>query len=248
MKPLLEVFTTSWNEPHTIEKLINWYRSRVPDCEITVYDNTSDDGDATKNLCASHNVSFRQFSTDGKMDEGTLIYLRNNAWKQSTAKFVIVCDSDELVDVCERDLLYCNDGEKWNLCQCRGIELFGTDADSPDEFWGCDADGYCKSVLFHKSSVLNMNFAAGSHTCHPLMSPGVMAKWSPIRYPLYHTKWQSWEKGLERQHQIHEKGRSLDSQARGWGFHYDVDDSEHKIYFERGYAKRVRFYLDKTKR
>jgi len=241
MENLLEVFTTTWNEPETLEKLIKWYRLRVPDCKITVNDNESIDLGRTADLCRKYGCSLFSFSTGGKMDEGALIYLRNNVWKNSSAQFAIVCDSDELVDVTESDLLDCGDGEKWNLCKCNGIELFGTAEDEPDSMWGSDANGYCKSVLFHRESVLNMNFTPGSHTCSPLMQVGITQKWSPVRFNLFHTKWQNFATAIARQHMIHEKGRSVESVSMGWGFHYDVDDEAHRKYFQKGFEKRERY-------
>lgn len=240
-RPLLEVFTTSWNEPFVVEKLINWYRHRVPGCAITVFDNESCDGWATRRICEMYEARFSTFKTDGEMDEGTMIHLRNNAWKMSTAKFIIVCDSDELVDITEQDLLDCNDGELWNLCKCNGVELFGHTLMDNGAFYGVESEGYSKSVLFHRDSVVSMNFAPGSHTCNPTMQPGIQPKWNPNKVNLFHTKWQDWDYGIERQHAIREKGVSADSKQRGWGFHYSLPDSAHDEYFNNGYAKRKRY-------
>jgi len=241
MRPLLEIFTTSWNEPATVERFIKWYRERVPMCDITVHDNMSTDGNETRFVCDINKVKFRQFDTGGKMDESALISLRNNAWKRSNAMFIIVCDSDELIDITEQDLLDCNDGEKWNLCKCQGVELFGADDDKPDEFWGIESEGYCKSVLFHAPSVLDMNFAPGSHTCQPTMRDVVQPKWSEIHYPLYHTKWQNWDTGLARQHEIRDRGIAEDSKHKGWNFHYGLPDAAHEEYFQNGFKNRRRF-------
>jgi len=241
MENLLEVFTTTWNEPETLEKLIKWYRLRVPDCKITVNDNESIDLGRTADLCRKYGCSLFSFSTGGKMDEGALIYLRNNVWKNSSAQFTIVCDSDELVDVTKSDLLACEDGRIWNLCKCNGIELFGTNEDEPESMYGSPAVGYCKSVLFHRASVVEMNFAPGSHTCSPVMRNGFLQKWSEKRFNLFHTKWQNLAAGLTRQHMIHAKGRSQDSIGKGWGFHYDVADEEHYKYFQKGFEKRERY-------
>jgi len=241
MQPLLEIFTTSWNEHRTVEKLINWYRDRVPDCAITVFDNESSDYGSTRRICEIYEARFMTFSTDGKMAEEVLIQLRNTAWKSTAAKFAIVCDSDELVDISESQLLSCGDGEKWNLCKCHGVELFGHDADLCGEFWGIDSEGYSKSVLFYAPAVDSMNFFAGSHSCSPAMNPGYEQKWCEEKINLYHTKWQSWEKGLVRQNEIKNKGISQFSQDRKWNFHYSLPDSAHEEYFRNGYEKRRRF-------
>jgi hypothetical protein len=239
--PLLEVFTTSWNEPETVEKLIKWYRDRVPGCAITVFDNESGDLGETRFICERNGVKFMVFSTDGSMDESSLIAIRNNAWKISTAKFIIVCDSDELVDIAEQDLIDCNNGEAWNLCKCNGVELFGHADEDNGYFYGVESEGYSKSVLFHRDSVVSMNFAPGSHTCNPTMQPGIQPRWNPNKVNLFHTKWKDWDYGIERQHAIREKGVSADSKQKGWNFHYSLPDSAHEDYFQKGYERRKRY-------
>lgn len=238
-QPLLEVFTTSWNEPETVERLILWYRHRVPGCLISVCENTNTWAQTkTTDLVSKYSIKLGMFDTKEKMDEDHLIWIRNTIWKGSTAKFVIVCDSDELVDVTEQDLLACNDGEEWNLCKCHGVELFGHEAADGGRFFGVDADGYSKSVLFHRASVESMNFAAGSHTCSPTMNMGYLPKWNPAQINLYHTKWQDWDRGLARQHQIRDRGVSEQSVRNGWNFHYSLPDFAHEEYFRNGYEKR----------
>lgn len=239
-KTLLEVFTTSYNEPDTVKRFIEWYRGHVPSCKINVFDNESSDGGATKELCEKMGVRFMTFSTNGKMDESALIMLRNYSWKDSCADFVIVCDSDELVDVTEQYLIDCNNGDKWNLCKCHGVELFGHEDEDAGIFYGSDSPGYNKSVLFHRQSVEHMNFAPGSHSCNPVMREGVKQKWI-TNINLFHTKWQDWQKGIDRQHAIRDKGIAEDSKRRGWNFHYSLPDYRHEEYFKNGYSGRVRY-------
>lgn len=241
MNYLLEVFTTSYNEPKTVTRLIEWYRKRVPECLISVFDNESDDNGETKRICKENNVRFSTFSTNGEMDEGTLIMLRNYTWKNSPCRFAIVCDSDELVDVWEKDLIACNDGKEWNVCKCHGVELYGTKEDTPNEFWGVDSVNYSKSVLFHIPSIRDMNFAPGSHTCNPVTQDGVILQWCIDRFNLYHTKMQFFEEGLERNKSIGRKGRSQHSKSKGWGVHYDFPEEEHRRVFNIMYKQRKRY-------
>lgn len=239
MSPTLDIFTTSYNEPETVATLIDWYRKRVPHCNIVVLDNESDDNGQTRQICANNSVRFETFSTGGVMDESALIYLRNNAWKGSKADFVIVCDSDELVDVNIDVLKQSESGAWWNLCQCQGVELFGRINEDLGKFYGTKSEGYSKSVLFHRPSVVDMNFAPGSHTCGPTMKDGVAPMWISGRVNLFHTKWQDWGSGLDRQHAIRDKGLAESNKRNGWNFHYSLPDSAHEEYFNAGYAKRI---------
>ena len=77
--PLLEVFVCTWCEDKILLDFIQWYRSRVPDCLITVYDNMSDD--RTVEIALDNECKVIPYDTSGYMDEQTLMNIRNNCWK-----------------------------------------------------------------------------------------------------------------------------------------------------------------------
>ena len=225
-------------------KLIRWYRALVPDCLITVYDNMSTDN--TAQICANNAVVFRQFDTGDKMAEEALIQLRNTAWKATRAKFAIVCDSDELVDISESQLLACGNGEKWNLCKCHGVELFGHDADLQGEFWGMSMKVSRKSTP-RTPAVQSMNFFEGRiMLVVPVPeSQDTSKNGAKKKINLYHTKWQSWEKGLVRQNEI-KKQRHIPIQSKTKGgttfiTHLDSPIQEYFAFRNRLQKKRRRF-------
>lgn len=238
-RPLLEIFTTSFNESKTIISLIEFYSARVPDCVINVQDNMSTDD--TELICGKYdNVKFTTFDTGGKMNEHTLIHLRNNSWRNSIAKFIIVCDSDELVDITEHDLKECEENKSWTICKTVGYELFGHENESPIEYYGIRSEGYSKTILFYRDAINVMNFSPGSHNCSPVPNEGFSIIYNPNEVNLYHTKWQNFEYGIKRQNEIKNKGLSQDTIARGWDYHYTLPDAEHIKYFNNGYNKRIR--------
>jgi len=55
---------------------------------------------------------------------------------------------------------------------------------------------------------------------------------------MYHTKWRSWTNGIERARLL-AKRRSEHSKKMGWNFHYELDESIHKDYYENGIRNRV---------
>lgn len=237
-RPILEVFTTTHQEKDVVEDLIKFYNKRIPNCVITIQDNLSTDG--TKEMCQKYqNVKFTTFDTGGKMSENKLIELRNNSWKNSNAKFIIVCDSDELVDVFEEDLVECEKLNLWTVCKCNGVELFDYKPFEDGEFYGVQSNGYSKTVLFFKDAIKTMNFQAGSHGCSPQPNSGYIVKYSEKHYNLYHTKWQNFDYGIERQNYIKNRGQSSDT-PKGWNFHYSLPDSEHEKYFKNGYNNRIK--------
>lgn len=237
-RPLLHVFTTSYQEVKTIMELITFYRERIPNCLITVYDNMSDDN--TEQICKENNVEFIQFDTNGKMDEKTLIELRNNNWKNSEANYIIVCDSDELVDITEKELLDNLENPSWTVSKCKGVELFGNDKFFKDAYYGVYSEGYSKKVLFLKDAIESMNFEAGSHKANPTPNLGFGVIYNENPPKLYHTKWQDFEEGITRQNMIKNKGVSEDSKKKGWNFHYNLSDNIHKDYWQNGFNNRIK--------
>lgn len=239
MKPLLEIFTIVWNEEKIIQDFIDWYRQRVPDCLITVYDNLS--SDRTVEICKNNNCNVISYNTNGWMDEQTLINIRNVCWKNSEAEYVCVVDADEGIGL-NREMLQKNleDKDGWNIAKCQGYEMFGTETDTIDQLlFGCWSAGYCKPVLFRPEFFDAVNLHAGSHSADPVPYPQFEIKWLMNAPNLYHFKWRSWTNGIERAHLL-AKRRSPDSARKGWNIHYQFEDSIHKDYYNNGLTNRIK--------
>ena len=84
---LLHVFTITWNNSKNLQQFIEWYRKRVPNCQITVFDNMSTDN--TKEICEQYGVEHVLFDTNNQMDEQTLIELRNLCYFESDTIFLL---------------------------------------------------------------------------------------------------------------------------------------------------------------
>lgn len=214
---MITIYTFTWNEPETLKRFINWYRRLIPDCNIVVYDNQSDDN--TIEIAENNKCEVFSFDTNDQMDEKTLIYLRNNVWKEARTPFVLVVDSDELVHIDEQKLkrLLSTD---YTIFRCIGYEMLNM-------FKGVQTDGYSKPVLFRADKIEEVNFAPGSHNCDP---KGTIV-WNEYTIPLYHTKWIDWDYGIKRQEQL-AKRRSKHSKEMGWNFHYELPIQDHANYVE----------------
>lgn len=226
----ITVYTITWNEVDILQDFVDWYRSRFPDCKIVVYDNMSDDG--TVELARQNNCEVIQFTTNGKMDEKTLIEIRNNCWKVCTTNWCVVVDADELVDVTPEILEHAG---TTSIYRCEGYEMFGTSEDTIETLVnGLPSEGYCKPVVFKPWVFQDINFGPGSHSCNPVPKEGNWLLWDTTKsMKLYHTKWRSWEHGIRRAHMIANRV-SEDSRAKGWNFHYALDDSIHLDYYSNG--------------
>jgi hypothetical protein len=228
MTPLLDVYTVTWNEQIFLHDFIKFYKNRC-ECNIIILDN--DSTDQTVEIAKDYGCEVRSFSTNNQMDEHTLIKIRNTCWLDSTAKFRIVCDSDEFVDV-NQSMLENAIKEEWDYCICEGYEMFGFGEKWEALVRGIRSVGYCKPVLF-KDTIHGMNFAPGSHSANPT----TLRRENPlfvINYPkLYHTKWRDYTYGLNRQRILAQRVSS-NSKNNGWNFHYGLDESIHKEYFMNG--------------
>lgn len=237
-KDLLHVFTCVWNEENIIQDFIDWYRSRVPNCLITIYNNMSTDN--TKSIALQNNCEVIDFDTADEMDEQTLIAIRNNCWKDSKANWCLVVDADELVDI--TDNLFMVAGTA-NIFKCEGWEMFGTEEDSIQTLnQGCKSVGYSKPVLFQPWKFEEINFTPGSHNADPIAKHGHNVCWSTIHPHLYHTKWRSWTNGIERA-KLLAKRRSSHSKKMGWNIHYEFDESVHRGYYENGIRNRIKIQI-----
>lgn len=225
---MLEIFTTTWNEEKILPDFINWYKTRFPDCKITVWDNCSTDN--TESIALSNNCIVQPFDTKDQMDEASLIWIRNNCWKNSSADWCLVVDADELVDVTPEFLKSLGNA---NIVKCEGYEMFGRQGDKIEDLKAVPSEGYSKPVLFKPWIFDEINFAPGSHSCAPIAKKNCYVLWSTLHPRLLHMKWRSWENGIERAKLLAQR-RSEHSKLQGWNFHYELDESVHLDYYQKG--------------
>ena len=193
---LVEIYTVTWNNQERLLDFIEWYKERLPNVIINVWDNMSTDN--TQQICINEGVNYIPFDTEGKMDEKTLINIRNSCWVDSKADIIIVCDDDEWIDVTPEKLEQIGD-----YSVCKGYEIFGSEEKISKEkllkpLMGVEAIGYSKPVVFNKHTIESMNFEAGSHSANPTIKENREIVKTENILDLYHTKWRSWEEGIQR--------------------------------------------------
>lgn len=247
MRDLLHVYMTTWENQEVLQDTITWYRQRVPDCKITVYDNMS--ADLTVEMCLDLGCQVRSFNTQGKMNEAILMKIRECCWldPEHNSEFVIVCDDDEMVDV-KLDKM-----EGWNVNHCVGYEMFGSEGDKLEDMkFGLPSAGYSKKLMWKRYEILAMNFGAGSHQSNPVAKEGFEIIYNPDPFACYHTKWsRGWNKGVSRQKRI---GPRVDeeSKRKNWNWHFNLPDKleegqtglNHWDYFNNGFNNRVQVRFD----
>lgn len=239
----LRVYAITWNYEHFVEDLIKWYRDRV-DCNFTIYDNMSTD--RTPEILRDLGCEVISFNTGGKMDEKTLMNIRELCWLNPShaEPWVVICDEDEWVDVND-DVIK---DATWNVNKCVGYEMFGMDGDKMEDLvYGVPSVGYSKMALFNRSQIQAMNYGAGNHSANPTPLIGHKVIMNPNPVAMYHTKWRGWEAGLNRQKSIAPRV-SEDSKRKGWNFHYALPERlnegqtghNHWDYYSRGFEMRLK--------
>lgn len=230
----LTIFIITWNQERYIKEIIDYYRNRIPDAKFVIYDNESTD--KTVEICKENGCKVISFSTGGKMDEQTLINIRNSCWQNVNTKYVLIIDDDEYLDITQELL----EDNSWNVVKAFGYEMFDEGVKTIDELhYGVPSMGYSKACLFNRLEIAKMNFEAGSHKEKPISKEGFEVRYNSNPVALYHTKWRNPENGLGRAHNIAPRV-SNDSTKKGWNYHYGLPDSVHSEYYINGMKNRIK--------
>ena len=213
----LTIFTITYNEQVILPYFIKWYRDRFPNCKIVVYDNESTDG--TKNICLNTpNLQYIPYHTGNKLSDSTYLKIKNNAWKHADTDWVIVCDVDEFLDMDEQKLkLY----SSCPLFKCKGFNMCNVEnlRDITEIKHGVRAIQYDKTILFNRSSIKEINYSAGCHSCEP---KGFAIY--PILNPhLYHMKFIDVNL-LVNKYKSYASRLSDENKEMRWGYHYEQEE------------------------
>ena len=199
----LEVLLLAWNEAHLLPYTVRFFHTRFPPgtVRITVYDNESTDG--TRELAVKLGCQVRDRKTGGSLSVSGGKVLRNMAWKNSTADWVLISDMDEWVDIWP-DRLAAYEVAGVTAVKARGAYLVWPNdtldlSQEPRGVWedsAMDASYriplvhvFDKPALYYRSAIDETDIDVGGHTAHPTGR----IKWlheTPIPAPvLFHVKY-----------------------------------------------------------
>jgi len=186
----VHVFSMAHNESHLLPYFVRHYRSCFPDCDVTIFDNESTDDTAS----VSRNLGCEVIPivSEGLVDR-ILLDTKNERWKNSQADWVVVCDTDEFLQINQAGL------ERLDNCgatilRTKGFDMVGADGnpekitDKYPNIW------YSKSVCFKRTDIESINYLPGAHDCRPIGR----IQWSPLAYELFHYKFLSVDLTIER--------------------------------------------------
>ena len=168
----INIFLLCYNESPLIPHMVRHYKSYLPSCKITIYDNESTDDSV--NVAESLGCSIVSWNSNNIIDDYKYIYIKNNCWKDVKSGWVIMGDMDEFLCVREEEL-----HEEMNrgttLLEIRGYDMLGesmtpdlTDIDLQTLRKYVDNPGESKKLCFLREKIDEMNYVEGAHRCNPV--------------------------------------------------------------------------------
>lgn len=151
----VEVFVLAYNEafmlPHFMRHVYKHFRATV-----TVFDNCSTDD--TVKIAKNLGATVRSYNTNNEIRDDEYLRIKNSAWKNSKADFVLVCDMDEFLEV----NFNC---EKYSIINTKGYDVLGPQIDSR---FGAPNPLFNKVAFFRPNCFKEINYAPGCHSCDPV--------------------------------------------------------------------------------
>jgi hypothetical protein len=168
---IINIFLLCYNEEIILPHTINHYKTNLPSCKITIYDNESTDNSVEIAKTLGCNVI--SWSSGNIIDDRLYLKIKNNCWKDIEEGWIIMADMDEWLCINEEQL---NAEEKLGttIIRTRGIGIVG-ESKCPklsdiklNELNKFDyANNMNKLVCFLRPSVNQMNYGWGAHKCNP---------------------------------------------------------------------------------
>ena len=248
----LVLHTVCFNEEKMLPYFLNHYSNQVK--KIRIYDNQSTD--RSVEIASSYsNVEVLSFDTQGKLSELTLMHLRNEAWKEETCDYMIVCDVDEFLYPSDIHNFLLNHPEV-DVFQPQGYDMVCDDFPSYDGRsltdivrWGCPAENYSKMVCFKPERLININYGPGSHLAAPTGHDDLniyKAGQGLSDMKLLHFKNLGFEYRLQRHQILQKRLGGQEFEKYGFGFHYAFDSEAQKIEFLNLKKNAVQVFEEST--
>jgi len=223
------------NEAYMIPYFVRHYRNCFPNCEITIFDNESTD--ETAQVSQGLGCKVIPINSGGYVEQ-ILLNTKNEQWKSSQADWVIVCDTDEFLQLNQAELERL-DQSGVTIVRTRGFDMVGNNG-NPDEITDKYPNAwYSKSICFKRSAIENINYLPGAHHCEPTGE----VRWSSSTYELFHYKFLSLDLTLERIKSRCERTTD-ENREKGHARHY-FEFKEEKIRreFAQAWRKAILWHL-----
>lgn len=162
----IETYIITWNREDTIHLTLKYYLKLG---KVFLYDNHS--SDRTREIGAEMGADVRLFGSPGVLDDAVYLDIKNHAWKNSTADWVIVVDDDEILWDPEFSMeLERISKEGYSIIRPQGFNIFSNSM--PKDDWteiltGVEDAKYSKLCCFMPKYVTDIRYVYGCHEAHP---------------------------------------------------------------------------------
>ena len=228
---MVEAFIIAWNEIETIHLTIEHYQ-RFCD-KVTILDNYSNDGTYEK---AEQMCNVQHFGIKNQLDDGEYLKIKNSCYLGSKEKYVIVCDSDEILwHPNLREVLEQSDATIFNII---GWDIFSNEMPKKNYLEiqrGQFTPNYCKKVIFKPR--IKINYQYGCHVCKP---QGLLRAHSePLT--LFHYRNIGGYKRLSDRHKIYRDRLSQNNKIFGLGCHYSFPEQQRKHEYKAKFDASIEY-------
>lgn len=167
----IHVYLLCYNEAALLPHTINHYKTFLPSCIITIYDNESSDNSVE--IAKSLGCNVVTWSSNNIIDDFKYLDIKNNCWKDIQSGWIIMADMDEFLCVTENELL-AEMNNSTTILTTRGIDILGesetidlSDVDLSLIKKYTENPRESKKLCFLREKITDMNYNFGAHECNP---------------------------------------------------------------------------------
>jgi len=150
----VDVFAICYNEEVMLPHFIKHYKDKF-NANITIYDNFSTD--KSQQIIQDLGCNLITYDSGGQIRDDLYLGIKNECWKKSKAKWVIVCDVDEFLEVPKEPI------DKCSIIRTTGYDMIGM----PPSRKGVANPMYNKSIMFRPNCLKQIGYQPGAHKCDP---------------------------------------------------------------------------------
>jgi len=244
----VNIFILCYNESVLLPHTITHYRSYLPGCNITIYDNESTDNSVE--IAKLYGCNIISWNSNNELNEYIQTNIKNNCWKEINNGWIIMIDMDEWLCVTLEDLKK-EQEEGTCILSIKGYDMMPESSciDLTDVNLHCVDKGEYnkvedKSLCFYRNAIQEINYGLGAHNSHPIKKENCIIKYSSNEYINKHMSCLGLPFYINKM--VERNKRSYSMRERQLATHYNInslDDVSNEYYSKLASAVSVSFIL-----
>jgi glycosyltransferase involved in cell wall biosynthesis len=226
----ITLYTFCYNEKDILPYFLNHY-SKIVD-KIVVYDNQSTDNSIEiLESFKGCEIEIRDYNTNNEIQDGTLMMVKNNCWKDDNSDYIIVLDIDEFLHHPNlRKFIESHPDIDYFTPVGYDMVGDGVPTDYTKQIYEIIREGafsinYSKKVLFKRKYVIETGFGYGAHSANYRGKKRLNEYVSNGDLKLLHYKCIDLEYVIAK-HKHYGERRSDFNKRMGLGIHYDFTEQQ----------------------